>query len=342
MRFLGKTYTRRELMKRAGDISQICGVRQSVLDDGPGRGMRVLDVNTGGSLSFSVLPDRGMDIGWCRYNNIPVGFISKAGPVSPALAQHGGDAFLRSFTAGLLTTCGYTHMGAPCVDLGTSLGLHGRAHALVADNTAATCRWEGDAYVMTLRGTMREASALGENLQLTREIRAEAGEDRFGITDEVENCGYDPQPLMILYHFNFGFPLVGPDTKLISSPCRSVAPRDGRAAMGLEQCSIFSDPVHGFAEQVFYHDLEPEADGTVFAGLHNPALPLNVKIRFQRSELPYLVEWKQMGEGDYVCGIEPATWKPEGRAKAREQGELLFIQPGETRIFHLELIVENQ
>ena len=337
----GKTFTRDELMKRAGDISQICGVRQSVLSDGPGRGMRVFDVNTGGGLTFSVLPDRGMDIGWCRYNNLPVGYISKVGPVSPALAQYGGDAFLRSFMAGLLTTCGYTHMGAPCVDEGVALGLHGRAHALVSDGTVADCHWEGNEYTMTLRGTMREVSALGENLQLTREIRAIAGENRFTITDTLENCGFHSQPLMMLYHFNFGFPLVGPDTKFISSRCNGVVPRDDQAATGLEQCRSFCDPIHGYMEQVFYHDLEPEADDGLFAGLHNPTLPLSVKIHFKRSELPCLVEWKQMGEGDYVCGIEPSTWKPEGRAKAREQGELLCIQPGEARSFHLELTAEN-
>ena len=44
-----------------------------------------------------------------------------------------------------------------------------------------------------------------------------------------------------------------------------------------------------------------------------------------------------MGEGDYVCGIEPATWKPEGRAKARELGELQFIEPSEKREFNLEI-----
>ena len=59
-------------------------------------------------------------------------------------------------------------------------------------------------------------------------------------------------------------------------------------------------------------------------------------LRYDRQNLPYLVEWKQMGEGDYVCGLEPGTWAPEGRAEARRRGELRRIAPGETVRFALE------
>ena len=44
-----------------------------------------------------------------------------------------------------------------------------------------------------------------------------------------------------------------------------------------------------------------------------------------------------MGQGDYVVGLEPATWYPEGRSQARERGELEFLKPFEKRKFHIEL-----
>jgi len=340
MELWGQTYSREELMKNIGDISQVCGVRRSVLDDGPGRGMRVFDVRTGGGLTFSVLPDRGMDISWCHYNDTPIGFISKTGAVAPSLCGYeGSDGFLRGFTAGLLTTCGYTHMGAACLDEGKNLGLHGRANFAVAEHASSYEGWDKDDYLISISGTTREAVVFGEYIQSRREIRVKAGENRILIKDTVRNCGFDTQPLMMLYHFNFGHPLVGPDTKLITSESVSSVPRDEIAAPGLEDCRTFQAPTHRYAEQVFYHDLVPEKDGTVFAGLYNPLLNITAAVKFHKNELPYLVEWKQMGEGDYTCGIEPATWKPEGRAKAREQGELITIAPGEEREFNMEVSV---
>ncbi len=67
-----------------------------------------------------------------------------------------------------------------------------------------------------------------------------------------------------------------------------------------------------------------------------------VCIKFNVNQLDHFIQWKQMGEGEYVVGLEPATWYPEGRAKAREKDELKFIEPGETKTFELEIeIVEK-
>ncbi len=341
MKLWGKTYTKREIAQHVGDLSQICGVRKTVLEDGPGRGMRCYEVATGAGLSFSVLPDRGMDLGWCSYKSIPIGFISKTGPVSPALCQYGGNLFLRGFMGGLLTTCGYTHMGAACVDEGEALGLHGRAGMLVADNTNCKGAWLGDDYHITLCGTLAEAAVFGENLQMTREIKVICGENRILLTDTLENCGFSAQPLMLLYHFNFGHPLVGRGAKLLTSRETTVQARDLEAEPGLPTCRSFEKPTPGYQEQVFYHAYEAAENPRVFAGIRNEELGVQAKLFFRLDELPKLIQWKQMGEGDYVCGLEPGTWYPEGRAKARSRQELAYLEPGEVRQFHLELQLED-
>jgi len=336
-----KTYTKTELMKHVGDISAVCGVRRAILDDGPGRGMRVMDVDTGSGLQFTVLPDRGMDLSHCQYKNYPIGFISKTGHVAPGLATYGGQNFLRYFTGGLLTTCGYTHHGASCTDEGRSLGLHGYATMLVSDKTSAREYWKDDNYIMEIEGMMREAEMFGENLILTRTIEASAGESKIKITDKLENAGFETQPMMMLYHFNFGHPLVGPSTQLVAPGRAAIIPRDAEATKGIERADLFESPTHRYAEQVFYHDLEPDKNGMAKAGLCNPELGIAVHVNFNQDALPYLIQWKQMGEGDYVCGIEPATNKPEGRDVARKNGELGFLQPGETKVFKLELEFED-
>ena len=44
------------------NAAQLGGIETSVLDNGPGRGVRIVWVNTGGGLRYKVLIDRGLDI----------------------------------------------------------------------------------------------------------------------------------------------------------------------------------------------------------------------------------------------------------------------------------------
>jgi hypothetical protein len=334
----GRELSKQELMRRVGDISQIAGARQSILESGKARGVRAVDVRTGGGLSFTVLPDRGMDIAWADYKGIAIGFISKTGIVSPEHFIPDGNGFLRSFHAGLLTTCGLTYMGAACVDEGEPLGLHGRASNTPAEDVCITNEWEEDDFVMKVRGKIRESKVFGENITLTREITVKLGENKLVLNDTVENCGFDRQPLMLLYHFNFGYPLLDRSTKLIL-PEGTAKARDKEAEKGMGSFREFADPVHGYAEQVFYHDF-PANNGEVSVTLFNKDLcgnGLGVNLKYNKKQLPCLMEWKQIGEGDYVVGLEPATWYPEGRREARRRGELIFMEPGEKKKFEIEL-----
>ena len=58
----GREYTRDELLRRIGDISQVGGVNSVILDDGSARGVRAAEFKTGSGLNFTVLLDRGLDI----------------------------------------------------------------------------------------------------------------------------------------------------------------------------------------------------------------------------------------------------------------------------------------
>ena len=338
----GREYTKRELMKRVGDISQLAGARLCTLESGKAKGVSAVDVKTGGGLNFTVLPDRGMDIAWADYKGISLGYISKTGVVAPALNDFNGLEFLRSFYAGMLTTCGLTYMGAPCVDEGKPLGLHGKASNLPAEDLCVSNEWVKDDFVMKIKGRIREAAVFGENIALTREITAKLGESKLIIRDAIENCGYTAQPLMLLYHFNFGYPLLDGSTELILPGKSAVKARDAEAMKGINECKVFAGPIHGYAEQVFYHNPASTDDGKVTATLFNKALGsngLSVNLTFNKKQLPYFVEWKQIGEGEYIVGLEPATWYPEGRSEARKRGELAFIEPGEIKNVELEINV---
>lgn len=340
----GKEFTRWELMRRIGDISQIAGAKKIILDSGKASGVHAVEIKTGTGLSFTVLPDRGMDIAWADYKGIALSFISKTGVVSPYYYEPNGNGFLRGFYGGLLTTCGLTYMGAACEDNGKSLGLHGRAANTPAEDVCVTNTWQDDDFIIQVGGKVRESVVFGENITLARVIQARLGENRIVIKDTIENCGFESQPLMLLYHCNFGYPLLDSETKLIL-PAGTVKARDLVAERGINNNREFSEPTSGYLEQVFYHDLIPGVDDKISVGLVNKNLlesGLGVYINYDKKQLPNFIEWKQMGEGDYVVGLEPATWYPEGRNEARKRGELKFIEPGESKEFSLEIVIEER
>lgn len=328
----GKEYTKSELRKRIGDISQLGGALEYTYASGKAKGTTAIEVRNGSGLRFVILPNRGMDIAYAEFQGVPFSYISKTGIVE---ASHYDEPdFLRSFSAGLLTTCGLTYMGAPCNDEGQELGAHGRIANLPAFDVGIVQEWREDDYVIEVRGKVREATVFGENMVLTRTITTKFGDNKIYIHDEIENEGFEDTPLMVLYHMNFGFPLISSST-VLSTNCVNVRPRDEEAKPGLDSSCVFLEPIPNYKEQVFYRDSVENS----FAKLENPDLNLSVKVEFSKEELPYFVEWKQMGEQEYAVGLEPTTYPPDGRAKARERGELLSLKPQETKSHNLVIEV---
>jgi hypothetical protein len=336
----GRSWNQGELMKHVGSLSQLGGVRLSTLDDGMGRGVRTAEFETGSGFAFTVLLERGMDIGAAKYRGASLAWESTVGTAHPAFFEHEGLGWLRTFHGGMVATCGMTYAGAPCVDEGKALGLHGRINHIPASNVWADGSWRGDDYEMWVRGRMRETVVFGENLTLTRRISAHLGESRVLIRDVVANEGFQATPHMMLYHCNFGFPLLAEGTELIA-PSKHVAPRDDVAAAGLDAHARYEAPIDGYTEQCFYHDMAANADGFVTLVLANRGFNqgegLGIYLKYRQAELPRFTQWKMVGTGTYVTGLEPANCLVEGRDKDRARGILQFLQPGEQREYVLEI-----
>lgn len=346
-RIFGRNYTRGELMQRVGDLNQFAGVRLGELADGFERGVRTADIRTGTGFEFTVVPDRGMDIAWASYRGASLAWRSPATVQHPSYYQPEGAGWIRGFPGGLATTCGLTYFGSACVDEGQALGVHGRASYIPATQFAHGGEWQGDEYEIWVAGELHEAVLFGENIVLRRRIRARLGESRLFIEDTVTNEGYRTTPHMILYHLNFGFPLVDENTELLSASAE-VTPRDEIAAPGIREYNRFQAPTPGYQEQVFYHVPKADAEGYGRAALVNRAFAysepssnggrgLGAYIRFRKHELPRMVQWKMMGQRDYLCGLEPATNWVGGRDKERAEGRLQFLEPGESREYRLEI-----
>jgi hypothetical protein len=144
----------------------------------------------------------------------------------------------------------------------------------------------------------------------------------------------------MLYHFNVGFPVVDEGSKLVLTSTKYV-PRDEEAWKEHESFNRFTAPVEGFREKVYFHDLATDPEGYAYAGIINQAFMggrgIGVYLRYKKRQLHRFIEWKMMGEGTYVVGMEPANCLVLGRAKEREWGTLQYLKPGEKREIEIEL-----
>jgi len=178
----------------------------------------------------------------------------------------------------------------------------------------------------------------GPNVVLQRTIRATLGESRLFVEDVIVNEGFEPAPLMVLYHINGGFPIVDKGSELLA-PSRSAKPYSEYAEQIADRWRSFTAPVPHVEEACYLHTVAAGRDGKVVAALVNRKLDggFGYYLEYKRSQLPYLVEWKMMGEGMYAVGTEPCTMPLASRADLREQGKLQFLAPGEERRIELEI-----
>lgn len=336
-----RTWRRAELLKYVGDLAQIAGIELGELSDGSERGVRVADVRSGSGLGFTVLLERGMDIGPATYKGLPLAWISPTGFRHPMYYDPHNSQWLRSFGAGLLTGCGLTSAGAAGEDDGEPLGLHGRLSNLPARHISINETWEGDECSFQVEGEMRQARVFGENLRMKRRILTRLGNSCISIRDVVENLGSTSSPLMLLYHINLGFPLLDENCELVAE-AHPVEPRDPAAKPGLQEWMHFQKPTPGTSEEIFHHDLPADKDGWASIQLVNSSRKLGLRVRFQKETLPNLVQWKMMGEGTYVLGLEPANCRTDGRSQERTHGTLQILEPNEVREFNVEIeVIEN-
>jgi hypothetical protein len=335
-----KNYSRNEIRTKIGDIYQIGGIKKYEYTDGVSKGIRAVDIKNGDGFNATVLLDRGMDISHLDYKGIPLGWNSSTFETSPQYYESKGLEWLRTFFGGILTTCGLTYAGHPCVDQGEELGLHGRISNLPAFNVNTDEYWVNDDYFIEVCGFVREASVFGNKLELKRKISMKMGENKLIIEDKVKNIGFEKSPHMIIYHINIGFPILDRNSKLIEPAAAKVTPFDEKSKNGLANYATFDEPVKGFQEHVFFHEIKADKSGNINAALINEEFEgtgIGVYLKYNKDNLPFLNEWKMIGQGEYVVGLEPLNCNVGGRDKQREEGTLKFLQPDEEVKYVVEI-----
>lgn len=311
-----------------GHTSQLSGVEELRLVGGKGDGMRLLQLRNAAGLQMTVCADRCADIYRLNFKGDNLGYFSPSGYVAPAYYDDKGTGFLKSFTAGFLTTCGLTAVGNPCTDAGEELPLHGTIGSVPCERIW----WDEDDENIYIYAHINDGAVFSHKLYLKRTITCGKYINEFRITDTVENRGDTETPIMILYHMNMGYPLLS-ENAIVEISSASIKPRNDHAAKDIDTCCKMLPPTPNFEEQCYFHSFENEGK----ASIYNPDIHKGLTISFDPNTLDHFTEWKMMGCRDYVLGLEPGNCNPDGRAVMRKEGKLKFLKPSETVTYEVNV-----
>ncbi len=304
-------------------------VRTHRLSSGLSAGVDLLEV-TNGDFTLMVVPTRGMSVHRAKFGDEFIGWKSPVpGPVHPSfvdLGEPSGLGWLDGFDE-LLVRCGLESNGAPEHDPDTGrlmYPLHGRIGNKPARRVTVSI--EDDE--ITVTGVMDEIRFHFLKLRLTSEIRLRQGEAGFRIHDTVENLSESPAEMQLLYHTNFGVPLLDAGAQVIA-PVKTLVPRNDHAATGVDNWHSYQAPQAGFEEQVYFFELLARDDGTTRTMLKNAHGTRGAALDFNVRQLPVFTLWKNttsVADG-CVTGLEPGTNFPNPRTYEGQQGRTTKLPP---------------
>lgn len=311
---------------------QLYSVRRMTVSEGKAKSMEIIEVCTADGLQIDILPDTGLDIGQVRYKGVNMTYISRNGYDNPASIIPLESEFMKTFPGGLLYTCGLRTTGGGHRDGNEWMPTHGRYHGLPAE---PVCVEEADDCIL-VKGTVRETALFGYTLELKRTIRIPVMGADIIVSDEISNLGCKDEEIALLYHCNFGYPLICDQTRLELPEDRKTTPRTPWAATALGRETTFDAPIPGEEERVFFHEQMEHK-----AAFVNPLLHTRVEMTWSDS-LPIMAQWRSMASHDYVCALEPTNCYIMGRAAERENGTLPVLKAYETIktevTFHFEMV----
>jgi hypothetical protein len=319
-------------------------VQLRTLHGGRQEGVQVIEVDNG-ALTFTIVPTRGFEI-WkaevSKPGKLRLGWDSPVKeiihPSYIRLADNDGQGWVAGF-GGLMVRGGLASFGSPVQDGNEQLTLHGHVDYLPASYVSV--RYEAMPVPrLIFRGVVNDFQTFGPQLRLTSEISTVIGKPEMVFDDQVTNMSDAPQEMQLLYHTNFGTPLLGAGAQFVA-PIKQVAPMNAASAAGdMAGWNHYSGPhAAPYAAQVFNMQLYGDASGQTQAMLKSPDGGSGVLMRFDTHGLPYMSLWKNevTAKAGYVTGLEPGTGFPNPRPVERAAGRVPKLQGGESYRIHLAI-----
>lgn len=158
------------------------------------------------------------------------------------------------------------------------------------------------------------------------------------IEDNVVNEGDRKEPFMILYHINFGYPFLNPDCEIVI-PSREIRGWDEFSSKNIHRHLEIAGPEANMPELTYCHDLYCDESGlTGFMVTNKKTDPdIGVMVKYDRNVLDNLTQWKYLRRKDYVMALEPCNNLVKGIDNESKNGNLKFLEPGESITLSLEV-----
>lgn len=336
----------------ARDLGQSGGwsIRKMTLHGGRQEGVDVILVDNG-RLTFTVIPTRGMSLLEATCEDVRLGWDSPVKevvhPQFIELGGRGGLGWLEGFNE-FMVRCGMEWAGHPGRDefinnvgdkAEMDLTLHGKIGNIPASEVEVVVDL-APPHRLRVRGRVDERMFHGPQLVLWTEVSTEPGTAQFRVSDTLKNEGAREQEFQVIYHANFGAPLLGPGARFVGAIER-ITPFNAHAAKSVGTFNEYAGPAAGFVEQVYC--LRPLSDsaGNAMMMLINPRGDRGASLLYKAAQLPYFTLWKNTGASadGYVTGLEPGTGFPYNRRLERQAGRVPRLKPGETREFQLDFAI---
>lgn len=316
-----------------GNPDALVQVRELHGDPNSGSGGRAYFLALAGGLSFEWLPDRGLDVGAAWFEGSPIAWRSPM--ASPGLAPSPVGWEGRS-GGGLVLTCGLDNVGSPR----GIYGQHGSNHDTRAANVVVE-RIAGNSEHgpgLSLRGTVDSVETFGRRVRMYREITTYADDPSLTIKDRIVNEGWHPAPVAILYHCNFGAPLLLPGTSIqIDAGARRL--REESPLLANCTWDRYPQPLEEITEKVWEHtDLRTDDNGRALATVSSPS-GVWVELSWNATALPRCLEWVFPARGCWALGVEPSNAPLFGPERDSEDAGMHTLGAGEELITGVSLRV---
>jgi hypothetical protein len=176
----------------------------------------------------------------------------------------------------------------------------------------------------------------GPKLELRTEISTVPGSNSICVLDRITNRGGHEQEFQLIYHSNFGPPLLEKGARFVTA-AEKIFPINENAASAINEYSSYLEPTAGFVEQVYCIVPFGDKNGSTTVMLRNAAGDKAMTMTYSLYQLPFLTLWKNTAaiEEGYVTGLEPGTGFPYNRRIERGFGRVPKLAPGETREFEI-------
>lgn len=312
-------------------------VQNTVLKGGKQEGSEVITISSNGFV-IKLSPTRGMGILSVEGDGVRMGWDSPVNEVvNPAninLESRGGVGWLEGFNE-MMVRCGFEWTGHPVAADGMMYTLHGNAGNTPVSKLIVDVDDKAP-YTITVKGLIKENTFKKSNLETWASLSYVPGQKTFTVHDVVTNQGDYTRDYQIIYHSNFGTPILEQDAQFVA-PVKEISPFNDYAVKGIKTWQTYLGPTKGFDEMVFNVYPYGDQNNQTKVMVANKAGDKGAGIEFNLTQLPVLSLWKNTDtlKQGYVTGLEPGTSFAYPVTIEREQKRVRQLEPGQRAEFTL-------